>query len=59
MILTPTVNFASGEFMKEISESKKKAIKQVLDKIAETGSPTSNQIIFLELFFNEEIKEKE
>lgn len=44
--------------MKEISESKKKAIIQVLDKIAETGNPTSNQIIFLELFFREEIKEK-
>lgn len=45
--------------MREISESKKKAIKQVLDKIAETGSPTSNQIIFLELFFDKEVKEKE
>ena len=43
--------------MKEISEAKKKAIIQVLNKIAETGSPTSYQIIFLEMLFNLEIKE--
>lgn len=46
--------------MKEISDAKKKAIIQVLNKIAETGYPTCHQLVFLELFFNEEkeIKEK-
>lgn len=45
--------------MKEISEAKKKAIIEVLNKIAETGYPTCHQLIFLDLFFNEEVKEKE
>ena len=44
--------------MKEINEAKKKAIIQVLNKVAETGSPTSYQIIFLEMLFNLRIEEK-
>lgn len=44
--------------MNSVYEAKKKAIEQILRNIAETGQPTCNQILFLQLFFNEEIKEK-
>ena len=44
--------------MNNVYEAKKKAIEQILRNIAETGQPTCNQILFLQLFFNEEVKEK-
>lgn len=45
--------------MNDIYESKKKAIDQILRNIAETGQPTCNQILFLQLFFNDkDLKEK-
>lgn len=44
--------------MNSVYEAKKKAIEQILRNIAETGQPTCNQILFLQLFFNEEVKEK-
>lgn len=44
--------------MKEISEAKKKAVYQVLRNIAESGNPTCNQLLFLQLFFNN-VKEKD
>lgn len=42
--------------MKKIKYAKQKAITRVLEKIAETGSPTTQQLFFLQMFFN--LKEK-
>ena len=45
--------------MNDVQEAKKKAIIQTLKNIAETGQPTSNQIIFLEFLLRDiETKEK-
>ena len=44
--------------MKEINYQKKKAVAQVLKHIAKTGNPTCGQLLFLQLFFTKDVKEK-
>ena len=44
--------------MKEINYAKQKAIKRVLNQIAKTGYPTTQQLLFLQMFYKLDKEDK-
>lgn len=56
---TPTVKLLKEINMKDLIQSKERAIKRVLDKISENGYPTTQQLLFLQMFYREDVIRKE